>query len=767
MFHLNVMKTQSFWTWSLGLAVATLPFAGGCDQELANSAPALANSAVPIFTNQLLETSADMADSAGTADPSDTNVVAPEASGTTASSDQSLESAQVKLVSDPQQPPANAPISPASAGVVKLAQAGVDESVMLAYVTNSSTIFNLSSDGIVYLNDIGVPGAVITAMLQHDEQLKGSYASFSNSPTYTDTNTVAETTQAPPPPAQVDNGAPPQNVNVTYTYFYDSLAPYGSWIDVAGYGLCWRPTVVVASPAWQPYCDGGHWMYTDSGWYWYSNYSWGWAPFHYGRWFRHSRWGWCWAPDTIWSPAWVSWRYTGNYCGWAPLPPSACYRPGFGFTYFGRSVGFSFSFGLAPSCYTFVTLNHFHNRHLRSYCLPEHEVRGFWNHTVAENRYVHRGGTIINPGIPANRVAAATHAQIRPVHLSDARHLNETRVEHIQSNGNRSLAVFRPSLPAPTRSSARVGVSVPAATRADRNRMAIAERTPSPAVRTGLPISSPHYSRSVTSPASSRPPTASPARNEVQPRKTLPSSNNESRSPVIPQRSAPTRGTTIQRNSTPSPSTPSQRESTPRGSGDQRNNRPATPAPRTTPSRQSGVTTPQPFHYTRIITRPSPSPAVNQSPQLSAYARGQAQNSAIRTQPSQRQSLQAPGQNTISREIPRVNRPGPYQLPSASGFTNHSVSVSADFSTASPATTGLSAGSCAIGSRLFSACPVSPGALRSRSSVCARSSTDALALGSRTTRAGSVTASDPDGEPFTRRALARRQGLQSFFDSLS
>ena len=31
--------------------------------------------------------------------------------------------------------------------------------------------------------------------------------------------------------------------------------------------------------------------------------------------------GWCWAPDTVWGPSWVTWRYSGDYCGWAPLPP--------------------------------------------------------------------------------------------------------------------------------------------------------------------------------------------------------------------------------------------------------------------------------------------------------------------------------------------------------------------------------------------------------------------------------------------------------------
>ena len=74
---------------------------------------------------------------------------------------------------------------------------------------------------------------------------------------------------------------PPADPAPSVDVFYDSLSPYGTWVYVNGYGSCWRPTVVVANPGWQPYFDGGHWVYTDSGWYWMSDYSWGWAPLHW------------------------------------------------------------------------------------------------------------------------------------------------------------------------------------------------------------------------------------------------------------------------------------------------------------------------------------------------------------------------------------------------------------------------------------------------------------------------------------------------------
>jgi len=50
-------------------------------------------------------------------------------------------------------------------------------------------------------------------------------------------------------------------------YFYTSLSPYGTWIEI-GYGTpVWRPTIV--RKTWSPYYQG-EWVYTDYGWYWNS-----------------------------------------------------------------------------------------------------------------------------------------------------------------------------------------------------------------------------------------------------------------------------------------------------------------------------------------------------------------------------------------------------------------------------------------------------------------------------------------------------------------
>ncbi len=68
------------------------------------------------------------------------------------------------------------------------------------------------------------------------------------------------------------------------------------------YGYVWIPEV---GGNFEPYCTGGHWIYTEYGWTWFSDYSWGWAPFHYGSWFFDDRYGWLWIPGNDWAPAWL------------------------------------------------------------------------------------------------------------------------------------------------------------------------------------------------------------------------------------------------------------------------------------------------------------------------------------------------------------------------------------------------------------------------------------------------------------------------------
>ena len=343
-------------------------------------------------------------------------------------------------------PPPDARISPAAAEIVKMAQAGVGQDVMLSFIDKSTAPFNLSSDGVVYLNDLGIPSAVLTAMIKRDTQLNpaGATAAASVAQPQPVSNVPVQTEAPPTQPDPVAVPAPPTQV----AYFYDSLSPYGSWMYVSDYGWCWRPTVSVVYADWRPYCDSGRWYWSDSGWYWHSDYSWGWAPFHYGRWFHHGHAGWMWHPDTIWGPSWVSWRYQSGYCGWAPLPPAAHWAAGVGFTYHGSRVSVGFDFGLASFHYAWVSTSHFGHQNPRLYCEPAARTQSFYAHSTVVNNYVVNNNTVINHGIGRDRVTKVTGSKVRHVSIREQPETRGTSVRgaHLEREGS-SLVAYRPSLP--------------------------------------------------------------------------------------------------------------------------------------------------------------------------------------------------------------------------------------------------------------------------------------------------------------------------------
>ena len=215
------------------------------------------------------------------------------------------------------------------------------------------------------------------------------------------------------------------------------------------YGYVFQPNVSDAN--WAPYTDG-HWVYTDVGWTWVSDEPWGWATYHYGRWCNIDGTGWCWVPGYRWAPAWVSWRYGGGYCGWAPLPPETLV----GSEYGGRGgVGIYFHFGsdsdrqynIGPGCYNFVQVGDFGERNYRG-----HYVDRSRNYTVINNTTNitninvrgsdgGRGGNfrgISNGGPAFADINAHSRQHVQQVQLTQADRAGRSTI-----NGN-SLAVFAP-----------------------------------------------------------------------------------------------------------------------------------------------------------------------------------------------------------------------------------------------------------------------------------------------------------------------------------
>lgn len=108
------------------------------------------------------------------------------------------------------------------------------------------------------------------------------------------------------------------NDGISFGVFYQTLAPYGRWVNHREYGYVWIPNV---ERDFRPYVTHGYWVMTDYGNTWVSDFEWGWAPFHYGRWYYDDIYGWTWIPGYEWAPAWVVWRHGGGFYGWAPLGP--------------------------------------------------------------------------------------------------------------------------------------------------------------------------------------------------------------------------------------------------------------------------------------------------------------------------------------------------------------------------------------------------------------------------------------------------------------
>lgn len=372
-------------------------------------------------------------------------------------------------------------LSPPLSDIVKLVQAGVGEEVLLAFVTGTDQPFDAGSAEIIYLHDLGVSATVITALLEHDStpemqarrQAVGAAKPLppgvalttpaTNIYTPKETFDLAPNPPEPEPVNEPSSGAPvepfpvateaelaydgsPAAATVSYNYWYSSLAPYGSWVSVGGYGPCWRPTVAVCNSAWRPYGDCGRWLWTSAGWYWYSDYSWGWGPFHYGRWFCPPGLGWVWAPGRCWGPSWVSWRYTPSYCGWAPLPPAACYVPRSGFYFNSASVGIGCDFGLSASAYVFLPYNRFCDRRPYNYYVGGGHAQAIYKDSAVINNYIVGGNnTVVNRGVGLERIAQATRGNIRQVALRDSAAMRNVgpRQEQLARDGT-ALAVHRP-----------------------------------------------------------------------------------------------------------------------------------------------------------------------------------------------------------------------------------------------------------------------------------------------------------------------------------
>ncbi len=335
-----------------------------------------------------------------------------------------------------------ADLSPGLAEIIKLAQAHVDESVILAYVKNSGQVFSPTADEILYLSDLGLSQEVIGLLVKSappepPAMMAQEAPATAPLPTPTPLDLLASASQ-PQPDANTG-------------MFFNDLGSYGTWSQQPDLGLVWQPTVETIVADWRPYVDGGQWLYSDCGWYWQSDYTWGWAAFHYGRWARVPRLGWVWAPDNIWSPAWVAWRSASDAIGWAPLPPGVGLNVLAQLTYLGHLAGPNPTFGLTASAYTFVNTGNLTSRHLPHHVLAAARVNYLVRNTVVIDGYALVNNKIFNGGVSRETVSAASSKPVPEVAL---RSVSSPRAAGLALD-RKTLAVYVPAASSPGASSAK------------------------------------------------------------------------------------------------------------------------------------------------------------------------------------------------------------------------------------------------------------------------------------------------------------------------
>jgi len=220
---------------------------------------------------------------------------------------------------------------------------------------------------------------------------------------------------------------------VSVSYFYEGLSPYGEWFQEPSYGWCWTPYDVSAD--WRPYSDG-HWEYTDYGWSWASNETWGWAPYHYGRWFFDDSYGWVWVPGTEWAPAWVAWRYGDDYVGWAPLPPTAGWDASIGLTFADASA-------IRPHEWCFVPRRHVLDVNLRVQVILVARNVTLFGRSRDATRFEVRDGRPANVGLDVVQVESFVGRRVPRVKIVDVDRPARGRG---QPAGKGAVGFFRPPL---------------------------------------------------------------------------------------------------------------------------------------------------------------------------------------------------------------------------------------------------------------------------------------------------------------------------------
>lgn len=217
-----------------------------------------------------------------------------------------------------------------------------------------------------------------------------------------------------------------QQANVSFSVFYNSLQPYGRWMNNPTYGQVWISNV----RGFSPYSTGGHWAYTNYGWTWVSDYSWGWAPFHYGRWaYDPAYGGWFWVPGYEWAPAWVAWRNSNDYYGWAPLSPGL-----------NISIGISAYNAIPATTWVFAPVRYISSPSINRYYVPRSRNVTIINQTTVVNNVTVKNNVQYVAGPRREDVERVSHKKVKTYTVASSSKPGKTVVN------KHTVNVYRPEV---------------------------------------------------------------------------------------------------------------------------------------------------------------------------------------------------------------------------------------------------------------------------------------------------------------------------------
>ncbi len=210
----------------------------------------------------------------------------------------------------PSAPVANAPLimtvpkpSGDLAEVLKLTKAGLGEDVILAYIKNSRSSFNLSANDILHIKDEGISANVITAMLTHDRALRDENPAQPPGQFNFNQQPYPSGQSMGPAPSQPDSSA--GTTQIVTPPLVPTTDPNGSQPPPA------QVETVPVSPGPSFYWAPGYWGW-NGGWIWIGG---SWCPRGFGGWGWHP-WGWGWRGSGWHGGGWSGGSHGGGSGGW-------------------------------------------------------------------------------------------------------------------------------------------------------------------------------------------------------------------------------------------------------------------------------------------------------------------------------------------------------------------------------------------------------------------------------------------------------------------